>query len=34
MEDAETVDMRMGDYIFYLLSDDESNIETYLESGM
>lgn len=30
--DAESSDMMMGDYIFTLLADDESNIEDYLES--
>ena len=32
MDDADTIGMTMGDYIFSMLSDDESNIETYLES--
>lgn len=32
MYDADTIGMTMGDYIFSMLSDDESNIETYLES--
>lgn len=34
MDDANTVDMSMGDYIFSMLSDDESEIDTYLECGV
>lgn len=33
LDDADSVDMQLGDYIFSLLTDDESEIETYLESG-
>lgn len=33
LDDADSVDMRLGDYIFSLLTDEESEIETYLESG-
>lgn len=33
VDDAESVEMQLGDYIFSLLTDEESEIETYLESG-
>lgn len=33
LDDADSVDMQLGDYIFSLLTDDESEIETYLECG-
>ena len=33
LDDADSVDMKLGDYIFSLLTDDESEIEMYLESG-
>lgn len=33
LDDADSLEMQMGDYIFSLLTDDESEIETYLESG-
>lgn len=34
VDDAESVEMQLGDYIFSMLSDDESEIEMYLESGV
>ena len=33
VDDAESVEMQLGDYIFSLLTDDESEIEVYLERG-